>query len=160
MRLSTRTQYGLRMLCQLAKEYQKGPMQLGEIGSREGVSEKYLGQIMLILRNSSLVSAQRGSQGGYFLSRPPDRISVLEAFEVLEGEVLGAGDEAGAGSRSTGSAAGPAPQGSEEGHDMARAANEIWIRLRTLITGELARWTLEDLTKLASWRSGYMDFSI
>lgn len=130
-------------------------MQLSEIGSREGISEKYLGQIMLILRNSSLVSAQRGSQGGYFLSRSPDRITLLEAFEVLEGEVLGAGDEAGpAGVNSS-----PVETGGE-GRDMARAANEIWSRLRSLITEELARWTLEDLTKLASWQSGYMDFSI
>ncbi len=149
MRISTRTQYGFRILCQLTQEYQKGPLQLSEMGSREGISEKYLGQIMLILRNSGLVSAQRGSQGGYFLSRPPDAISALEAFTALEGEVLGLGED-------------DAPvetQGGER-RDTSPAISELLSRLRAAMSAELGKYSLAELVSLAKFRSGYLEFQI
>jgi Rrf2 family cysteine metabolism transcriptional repressor len=149
MRISTRTQYGFRILCQLTLEFQKGPLQLSEMGSREGISEKYLGQIMLILRNSGLVSAQRGSQGGYFLSRPPDAITVLEAFNALEGEVLGLGEEDA-----------PVEAKSGERRDTSLAIGELLSRLRAAMTAELGRYSLAELVTLAKFRSGFLEFQI
>lgn len=147
MRLSTRTQYGLRILCQLALEYQSGPMQLSAIGTNEGISEKYLGQIMLILRSSGLVSAQRGAQGGYFLSREPDRITLLEAFEVLEGEVLGTGDT-------------KDPANTDGSRSTEQIASEIWERLRDAISRELSQFTLADLIVLGKYKDGFFDYLI
>ena len=145
MKLSTRTQYGLRMLCQLAAEYDNGPMQLGEIVSREGISEKYLGQIMLILRSSGLVLAVRGSQGGYYLSRPPHAVSVREVFEILEGELLGADGEAGTG---------------RDPRSMQAAANEVWSKLRGAMAGALDSYTLTDLVGIRLRKQGSSEYSI
>lgn len=149
MKLSTRTQYGLRMLCQLAMEYQGGALQMGEIGVREGISEKYLGQIMLILKSSGLVLSVRGAQGGYYLSRPPDRIGLLEVFEILEGEVLEFGNE-GAESDAGGAA----------GRRTLDAANVIWTRMRDSIRGVLKSYTLEDVAQLRLFQDGYIDYRI
>lgn len=148
MKLSTRTQYGLRMLCQLAIEYDKGALQMGEIGEREGISEKYLGQIMLILKSSGLVLSVRGAQGGYYLSRPPDRIGLLEVFEILDGELFDYGDES-------------APEtGDGERRDTRGAANEIWGRVREAIRDVLGRYTLDDVVRLGLYKAGFLDFRI
>ncbi|MDD1763043.1 MAG: Rrf2 family transcriptional regulator [Methanothrix sp.] len=153
MKLSTRTQYGLRMLCQLAAEFSNGPVQMNEIGRREGISEKYLGQIMLILRSSGLVSSVRGAQGGYYLSRPPDRIGLLEVFEILEGEVLEFGDAAA-------EAEAVAADDASERRDTAGSTNIIWTRLRTAVEDSLRAYSLDDAVKLGMYRAGYVDYRI
>ena len=144
MKLSTRTQYGLRMLCQLAAEYERGPMQMGEIVEREGISEKYLGQIMLVLRSSGLVSSVRGAQGGYYLGKAPDSVGLLEAVEILEGDIFEF-DEA------------PSAPGSRA---MQNAANEVWSRVREAIKAVLSKYTLEDVVRLGLYKEGYLDFRI
>lgn len=131
------------MLCQLAWAYPTGgPLQLSEIGEREGVSERYLGQIMLTLRSSGLVSAVRGPQGGYFLSREPGSISLLEIFSALESETLafdeGAGDERSA----------------------AATMALLWSRLRSDVEHALSGITLNEASKLAAFGAGYQDYSI
>ncbi len=157
MKLSTRTQYGLRMLCQLALEYPNGPIQLNEIGLREGISEKYLAQIMLILRASGLVSSVRGSQGGYFLSRTPDRIGMLEVFEVLEGEVLEFGEPSeNEETKNPPDATGALPV---RGNTVA-SMNAVWLRLRKAVEESLRGYTLDDVAKLGIYQTGYMDYKI
>jgi Rrf2 family protein len=135
------------MLCQLASEYNNGPMQMNEIGSREGISEKYLGQIMLILRSSGLVLSVRGAQGGYYLCRPPHAISVKEVFEILEGEVLGIDDE-------------ELPPGQATGKDLRAASNEVWKALRAAMGEILASFTLSDLLAIQLSRQGFGVYDI
>jgi Rrf2 family transcriptional regulator, cysteine metabolism repressor len=147
MKLSTRIQYGLRMLCQLAVEYNEGPVQMSEIGLREGISEKYLGQIMLVLRSSGLVLSVRGSHGGYYLCRPPHSIRVLEVFEILEGELLGIEAEQ--------------PDGRPaQSRDMLAATTEIWSRLRAAMRDTLATCSLADLVAIQLQKQGSNEYSI
>lgn len=150
MKLSTRTQYGLRMLCQLASEYERGPMQMGEIVEREGISEKYLGQIMLVLRSSGLVSSVRGAQGGYYLSSPPDATNLLQVFEVLEGEVFDFEEQ-------------PLEESAAALSDrkaMLISTTEIWTLVKEAIKGILSKYTLEDVVRLGLYRAGFIDFRI
>ncbi len=88
MKVSSRIQYGLQILCYLALRYGGEPIQSTELAAVTGTTEKYIGQIMLVLRASPLVSAARGSQGGYYLSRSPAEITVLQALAALDGELL------------------------------------------------------------------------
>jgi Rrf2 family protein len=130
---------------------------MGEIGQREGISEKYLGQIMLILKSSGLVSSVRGAQGGYYLSRPPDRIGLLEVFEILEGEVLDFGETQAADAAASdlnghGSAA--------DRKDTAATTNIIWSKLKAAVEDTLRRYSLDDAAKLGLYRSGYADYRI
>lgn len=136
------------MLCQLAIEYDKGSIQMGEIGEREGISEKYLGQIMLILKSSGLVLSLRGAQGGYYLSKPPDSIRLLEVFEILDGELFDYGDES------------ALETGDGDRRDTRNATNEIWSRVRESIRDVLSRYTLDDVVRLGLYKAGFMDFRI
>lgn len=150
MKLSTRTQYGLRMLCQLAADYERGPLQMAEIGEREGISEKYLGQIMLLFKSSGLVQSIRGAQGGYRLSRPADRIGLREIVEVLEGDIFDFGES---------EAAVPTSAGGQR-RDTLDATNEVWARVRGSIVAVLDEYTLEDVLRLGLAKRGYLDYRI
>ncbi len=85
MKASTRAEYGLRALIDLAAHYGEGPVRSRLIAQRQGLPEPYLNQLMTMLRRAGLVTSKRGPTGGHLLSRPPAEISLKEAFAVLEG---------------------------------------------------------------------------
>ena len=85
MKLSTRSRYGMRAVLELALEYGKGPLQINTIAQREGISNKYLEQLVAILKSSGLLKSVRGPKGGYLLAKPPTQVTLYEVFRVLEG---------------------------------------------------------------------------
>ena len=85
MKVSTRFRYGLRFLVDLAAHYNKGPVLLKDIAKCERISKKYLEQIVIILRTAGLISAIRGSKGGYFLTKSPKKILLADIYQILEG---------------------------------------------------------------------------
>ncbi|HVH32418.1 MAG TPA: Rrf2 family transcriptional regulator [bacterium] len=85
MKVSTRAEYGLRALMDLASHYGEGPVQSHDIAVRQGLPEPYLNQLMTTLRRAGLVTGKRGPTGGHVLSRAPEAITLREAFDVLEG---------------------------------------------------------------------------
>lgn len=86
MKLSSRADYGLRALVDLALQYDSGePVQVKDIARRQDIPEDYLGQLMVGLRRSGLIESTRGPSGGYSLARPPVDITMAEALEALEG---------------------------------------------------------------------------
>lgn len=85
MKLSTRSRYGLRAVLELAVEYGNKPLQIRMIAERQDISNKYLEQLMAILRTSDLVRSMRGPKGGYVLAKPPAEIKLSEVFTTLEG---------------------------------------------------------------------------
>ena len=87
MKLSTRSRYGFRAALELAVEYGKGPIQIKIIAQREDISNKYLEQIIAILKSSGLVISFRGPKGGYMLAKPPKEIKLSQIFTVLEGSL-------------------------------------------------------------------------
>lgn len=87
MKLSTRTRYGTRALLELAEYYGNGALQLKVIAERQGISVKYLEQLMVVLKSAGIVQSVRGAKGGYVLGRLPEKIWLSEVFEVLEGPV-------------------------------------------------------------------------
>ncbi len=85
MKISTRARYGTRLMLELALHYDEGPLFLKDIAKAEEISEKYLSQIIIPLRSAGLVNSLRGAHGGYTLSRPPEKITIKDIVEVLEG---------------------------------------------------------------------------
>jgi Rrf2 family cysteine metabolism transcriptional repressor len=85
MRLTARSEYGLLALVDLGCRYGSGPVSAREVSERQGVPLKFLEQLLAALRKAGLVSASRGSRGGFSLTREPSAISVLEVVEALEG---------------------------------------------------------------------------
>ena len=87
MKVSTRAEYGIRALMDLAQHYGEGPVQSHDIAHRQGLPEPYLNQLLVTLRRAGLVQSKRGPSGGHLLARTPSRITMGEAFLVLEGSV-------------------------------------------------------------------------
>jgi len=85
MKLSTKSRYATRLMVNLAWNFQQGPVQLNDISRKEEISEKYLSQIVITLRGAGLIRSLRGAHGGYLLAREPNKISLKEIVEVMEG---------------------------------------------------------------------------
>lgn len=86
MRLSTRSQYGVRLMLALAQNYGKGYTYLKDIARSEGISKKYLSLITISLKSAGLLNASRGAHGGYTLARPPSETTLKEIVDALEGD--------------------------------------------------------------------------
>lgn len=84
MKLSTRSRYGTRLLLDMAQNYQEGPLHLTSIANRQGISVKYLEQIIIPLKKAHYVRSVRGPKGGHVLARPPEQITVGEIVALLE----------------------------------------------------------------------------
>jgi len=87
LKLSTKGQYGVRAMFELAKNYNKGPLTIREIAKRQGVSVSYLEQLMNRLRKSKLIKSRKGPGGGYIINMEPAEISVGMILNSLEGPV-------------------------------------------------------------------------
>ena len=88
MKLTTRTRYGTRLMVELARSYEQGPLKLSEIARRQSLPVKYLEQIVMPLREAGLIKSVRGVNGGHMLGRPPEEISVYDIMKVLEGDAI------------------------------------------------------------------------
>ena len=87
MIVSTKGRYALRVMIDLAEHIDEGYIPLQTIAKRQGISEKYLEQIINPLTKSGLVKSFRGAQGGYTLTNPPEATTVGEILRVLEGSL-------------------------------------------------------------------------
>lgn len=94
MHVSTRGEYGVRVMIDLGHHYGQGLRSLNEIAKDEGLLNDegdlmvpYLEQLIKKLRDAGLVTSARGAHGGYQLSRPPDTIRMSEILRTLEGSL-------------------------------------------------------------------------
>lgn len=131
MKLSTRGRYGLKAMVSLAEEYGSSPISTASLSSTHDISLAYLEQLMASLKRAKLVTAVRGVQGGYMLSRPPDEINVGEVLKALEGTT----------------AISECVGNDEFDCDIACscAARPLWIKLQNRINDVLFTTTLKDM---------------
>lgn len=87
MKISTKGRYALRMMIDLAMHRGDGCVALKDIAARQGISKKYLEQIVPLLNKAELLKTNRGYQGGYSLSKPPEQYTVGEILRVTEGSL-------------------------------------------------------------------------
>ena len=87
MKISTKGRYALRMLIDLAQHQGEGYIALKDIAARQGISKKYLEQIVPVLNNSGMLMANRGFQGGYRLAGSPKDYSVAMILRFTEGSL-------------------------------------------------------------------------
>jgi Rrf2 family cysteine metabolism transcriptional repressor len=131
MRVSTRSDYGLRALIELAGHYGRGPLQSSEIALRRHIPEQYLDQLLTVLRKAGFIRSLRGPSGGHELVRDPSSVSVLEVIQALEGTLAPVGwlDDP--------------PDVTDHPHQCGQ--REIWERIRRATTGILAEYSIADL---------------
>ncbi len=131
---STKGEYGVRLMVQLARHYGTGPASLAGIAAEEDLPRAYLEQLVVNLRESGLVVSTRGAHGGYELARRPDDITMGEVLRALEGPIapmICASDD---------------PEHATLCDRSARCTvNVLWVRVRDAVTGALDSLTLADL---------------
>ena len=132
MKLSTRSRYGTRLMIDLAEHGFDKFVQLKDVSSREGISLKYLEQIVIPLKRAKYLVSARGAGGGYKLARSPGEITVGEIVALLEG-----------GNSITHCATNP------EVCDRAESCltRNLWIETAEALFGKLNSVTLSDLIK-------------
>lgn len=87
MKLSTRGRYGVRLMLDLALHSGGGPVSLKDIAARQEISERYLSNLIGLLKNAGFVHSVRGSRGGYTLAKPTRDINLKDVLLVLEGSM-------------------------------------------------------------------------
>jgi len=127
--LSCRLEYALLALLELASHYPKdSPLTVSELTASGEIPERYLDQIIAVLRRASLVQSVRGAKGGYLLAKEPWQITLLEVFSTLEG-----------------SGSGQTQKVSESVTIEKTAVLEIWQEAREASFAVLGKYTLQDL---------------
>lgn len=85
--ISSKVEYGLIALLELAKCYEKNTvLSVSQIAEYQNIPIRYLDQILTHLRRNGIVDSQRGAKGGYVLARPPGEITLLEIVRILESD--------------------------------------------------------------------------
>ena len=87
MRLSTKGEYGLFAVMDLALHSLEAPVQSAQIAERQNIPKQYLDQLLLYLKKAGLVESSRGRQGGYQLARSASHINLLQVVRALEGSI-------------------------------------------------------------------------
>ena len=127
--LSSRVQYALLALLELASHYPKdSPLTVSELTASGEIPERYLDQIIAVLRRASIVQSVRGAKGGYLLAKEPWQITLLEVFSTLEG-----------------SSSDQTQKVSESVTIEKTAVLEIWQEARQASFAVLGKYTLQDL---------------
>jgi Rrf2 family cysteine metabolism transcriptional repressor len=131
---STRGEYGVRLMVELARHHGAGPVSLTEMADHESLPRPYLEQLVVSLREAGLVASTRGAHGGYALTREPAQIRMGEVLRALEGPIA------------------PMICASEDpahaglcGRTSFCNVNMLWTRVRDAVTSALDSVTLDQL---------------
>lgn len=134
VKVSTRGRYALKMLTDLAIHQGEGYINLKEISQRQGVSKKYLEQIVPILNREEILQTSRGSQGGYRLAKRPNEYVIGDILRLTEGSLT------------------LAPW-LDDGIDSSNM--EFWAGLNEAVSAYLNQFTLQDLVDEEKSRYAY-----
>ncbi|MGI6577122.1 MAG: RrF2 family transcriptional regulator [Eubacteriales bacterium] len=88
MKISTRGRYALRMMLDLAMNEKDQYVTVKEISQRQGISAKYLEQIISVFSKANYVKGLRGARGGYKLSKAPEEYTVGMILRLIEGDLV------------------------------------------------------------------------
>ena len=87
MKISTRGRYAVRVMLDLAQNDTGSCIKVKDIAARQGISEKYLEQIIAVLNRAGYVKSVRGAQGGYHIAMAPADITVGMILRLTEGSL-------------------------------------------------------------------------
>lgn len=88
MKVSLKTTYGIMAALELALRKGLSPVQAKTIARRQSIPARFLEQILNALKQAGFVESFRGSQGGYFLTKHPEEISLAQLMEALDGSFM------------------------------------------------------------------------
>jgi Rrf2 family protein len=90
MDMSVKGEYALRAVFELCSRASPEPVKIAEIAARQGIPQKFLELILSQLKQGGFLASRRGAEGGYFLARPPESITVGEIIRHIDGPTAAA----------------------------------------------------------------------
>jgi len=87
MKISSGGRYALRMMIDIAQNAEGSRVTIKDISERQGISVKYLEQIVTYLKRAKLLRSERGSQGGYMLIKEPKEYTAGQIIRAIEGDL-------------------------------------------------------------------------
>ena len=125
MRISAKGEYAIKAMLDLAVHFEHGLIPIQEIAERQGLPQRYLEQVLLLLKRAGFLTSKRGSAGGYHLRRPPDDITVGAVLRTIEGSL----------------------ERREAGRDHSGDLTEFWEEVSAAVSQVIDRVTFEDLRR-------------
>ena len=130
MKVSTKGRYALRLMLDLAVNNTGEPISLKDIARRQGISDKYLEQIISVLNKAKYVKSIRGAQGGYILTKKPEEYTIGMILRLTEGSL--------------------APVACVEGENTCEKIHDcatilVWQKMNEAINDVVDHMTLQDL---------------
>ena len=129
MRVTAKVDYAVRAAVELAAA-SDGPLKGERIAEAQKIPLKFLENILLELKHAGLVQSQRGAEGGYWLARPAEEISLAEVIRAVEGPIA--------------NVRGERPEHVEYA-GVAEQLRNVWIAVRANLRAVLEQVTLADL---------------
>ena len=134
MRLSKKGEYASRAMLELSLHYPGGPLHIRDISSAQDIPERFLEQILLMLKRAGFLRSKKGPNGGYYLAKDPSEISVADIIRVMDGPLA------------------PIDCVSVTAHEYCARENFcglrwLWKEVRDSVAGILENITFRDLAK-------------
>ena len=131
MRVSAKADYAIRAAVELAAAGD-GPVKGDRVAKAQGIPPNFLENILADLRNAGIVMSRRGAEGGYWLARPADEVSLADVIRAVDGPLANV-----RGVRSD--------QLEYEGS--AASLRDVWIAVRASLRGVLEQVSLADVVR-------------
>ena len=146
MKISTKGRYAVRVMLDLALNNTGECIKVKDIASRQGISEKYLEQIIAVLNRAGYVNSVRGAQGGYRIAKDPSEYTVGMILRLTEGSMA------------------PVACLDEGAPECDRCDTcetlEVWKELYAAINNVIDNVTIADLVEKSRQRAENLDYSI
>ena len=130
MQLTTKARYVIRAMIDLAIFSNDGPVLVKDIAQRQGMSARYLEQLLLAPKAAGMIRSTRGANGGFTLAKSPSEITLREIVQIMEGSIS------------------PTECADEPGicpSSSSCVTHEIWVRIKKATDEILESTTLQDL---------------
>ena len=167
MRISTRGRYAVRVMLDLALYGQGEYVKARQIAKRQGISEKYLEQIIAVLNKAGFVRSVRGAQGGYCLAGSPEDYTVGQILRLTEGTLSPApclddcADESGCADGGDAGTSGAGPVFCAGPVSCARKpfceAADVWKQVAEAVSSVVDHVTIADLVRKHHENASKMD---
>jgi Rrf2 family protein len=131
VQISAKADYAIRALAELAAQG-GGPVKGERLATSQQIPPKFLENILSELRHAGLLYSQRGAEGGYWLARPADQISLADVIRAVDGPLA--------------NVRGQRPE-MVDYEGAAKRLSEVWIAVRASLRLVLERVSLADLVE-------------
>ena len=130
MHVTAKADYAVRAVVELAGSSQRAPRKVDEVAQAQSIPVSFLENILTQLRSTGIVRSQRGPEGGYWLARPADEVTLADIIRAVEGPLVGVRGERPDEVEYVGSAA---------------SLREVWVAVRASLRKVLEHVTVADV---------------